>query len=282
MCELIEREYGTDALLRMLDGFRRGLGTPEVFREVLGTDIEAFDQRLDAYMQERFGGPLAAIRVRTARDTTQAGPDDAVRLASREPDDFVAQLRAGRALFTAGRRDEAVQYLERAKDLFPEYAGHGSPYDLLARIWREKGDLRRAAAELQRMTALNENAYEENVVLSEILEQLGDPAGAAAALERAVYIYPFEIGLHERLAALFAQTGEKQKAVREREVIVALNPVDRAEALYQLALAHFEAGDAAAARRAVLRALEIAPNFERAQELLLRLRSASRSSRENG
>src|SRR5690606_27114180 len=171
VCELIERDHGTDALLRMMDGYRRGLGTPEVFRQVLGTDIEAFDRRLDAYMQERFGGPLAAIRLRTAQDTTQAGEDDAVRVASREPDDFVAQLRAGRALFSAGRHDEAVPYLERAKELFPEYAGPGSPYDLLARIHQGRGDLRRAAAELERMTALNESAYDQNVVLGQILEQ---------------------------------------------------------------------------------------------------------------
>ena len=53
--------------------------------------------------------------------------------------------------------------------------------------------------------------------------------------------------------------------------IVALQPVDMAEARYQLALAHFEAGDVTSARREVLRALENAPNFERAQELLLRI-----------
>jgi Tfp pilus assembly protein PilF len=53
--------------------------------------------------------------------------------------------------------------------------------------------------------------------------------------------------------------------------------VDRAEALYQLALAHHEAGDAAAARREVLNALEEAPNFEKAQTLLLTLRRAPAS-----
>jgi Tfp pilus assembly protein PilF len=61
--------------------------------------------------------------------------------------------------------------------------------------------------------------------------------------------------------------------VRERRALVALNPVDKAEALYQLALAYFDAGDVASARREVLRALEEAPNFEKAQELLLRLRT---------
>jgi Tfp pilus assembly protein PilF len=55
---------------------------------------------------------------------------------------------------------------------------------------------------------------------------------------------------------------------------VALNPVDRAEAFYQLAVAYRDAGAPADARRSVLRALEEAPHFERAQELLLALRDA--------
>jgi Tfp pilus assembly protein PilF len=63
---------------------------------------------------------------------------------------------------------------------------------------------------------------------------------------------------------------------------VALNPVDRAEALYQLAQAYYDAGDAQAAKREVLRALEDAPNFEKAQELLLKLQQGSRSGRGEG
>ena len=50
--------------------------------------------------------------------------------------------------------------------------------------------------------------------------------------------------------------------MRARRSLVALDPVDRPEALYQLALALLEAGDAAAARREVLHALEIAPRFQ--------------------
>jgi Tfp pilus assembly protein FimV len=59
--------------------------------------------------------------------------------------------------------------------------------------------------------------------------------------------------------------------VRERRAIVALDPVDRAEARYQLARALAEAGDRNAARREVILALEEAPSFERAQMLLLDL-----------
>lgn len=95
--------------------------------------------------------------------------------------------------------------------------------------------------------------------------------GTPASLELAMYISPYDIAPHTRLAELYARAGNRAAAVRERQVIVALKPVDMAEARYQLALAHFENGDRVNARREVVRALENAPNFAKAQELLLRL-----------
>jgi hypothetical protein len=59
--------------------------------------------------------------------------------------------------------------------------------------------------------------------------------------------------------------------IRERQALVALERVDRAQVLYDLALAYYEAGDGDGARREVLRALEIAPAFDEALELLLKL-----------
>jgi Tfp pilus assembly protein PilF len=95
--------------------------------------------------------------------------------------------------------------------------------------------------------------------------------GTAESLELAMYISPYDISAHNRLADLYARAGNRAGVLRERQAIVALQPVDMAEARYQLALAHFEAGDAGNARREILRALENAPNFQKAQELLLKL-----------
>jgi len=173
--------------------------------------------------------------------------------------------------------DEAIPALEKAKALFPEDASGQSPYWMLAQVYKAKGNARAEAAELTAMTLRNEDHYAANVELANVLEQLGDTAGAAAALDRAMYISPYEPSLHVRLATFSSRLGNKPKAVRERQAVVALNPVDRAEALYQLALAYYEAGDGQAARREVLKALEDAPNFEKAQELLLRLQRANRT-----
>ncbi len=175
-----------------------------------------------------------------------------------------------------GELEAALTHLERAKSLFPEYAGPASPYWFLAETYRRLGESERAAAELEALTAINERHYSANLELAELRELAGDAAGAAAALERAIYVYPYEMALHERLAALYTRLGDGDRAIRERRAVLALDPVDRAEALYQLARAYFESGDLSAARSAVLRALEEAPSFEQAQVLLLEIRERGR------
>jgi len=264
--ELIERDFGPRAIVDMLNGYKSGATTAQVFQRVLKMSPEAFDAKFDAYMQQRFGKALAVIEPKDVRG-------DAVTRAPAVDGEFTKNLARGIAAFEMKNYDEAVPALERAKALFPEYAGAQSPYWFLAQIHKAKGDTRAAASELTAMTLRNEDHYAANAELAGMLEQLGDSVGAAAALERAMYISPYDAPQHVRLASLYGRLGDRRGAIRERSAVVALNPVDRAEALYQLALAYYQAGEAQAARREVLRALEDAPNFEKAQELLLRLQS---------
>jgi tetratricopeptide (TPR) repeat protein len=237
----------------MLDAYRRGLSGPEVFRQALDVEPEAFDKEFDGWFQERFGSALEAV----------AGDGGGA---------FHRELQRALASLAAGDPGAAVVAFERAKGLFPEYAERDNPYWHLAKIHREAGRLREAALQLASLTALAESDYAANVEEAEVLEELGDLAGAASALERAVYIDPRDPALHERLAARYGDQERWREAARERQAVLALNPVDKAEAYFQLALAWFQAGERVAARSAVLRALDIAPAFAQAQELLLQIR----------
>lgn len=272
VCELIEERWGHEALVDLLRAYGEGRSTEEIFEERFGASPKEFDRIFDDYLKERYAGPLDAV----------GGPGgeahlriDAGAPGSAPRGDFAAQLAAGRQLMEQGDHDRAIEHLERAKELFPDYAAPDSPYWYLAVIHRDRGDLARAADELRELTSRNETAYEANLEEARILEELGRPEGAAEALARAIFVYPYEAEVHEKLAELYEDLEDRGRAVRERTAVVALDPVDRAEALYQLALAHFKAGDRASARRQVLRALEVAPNFEAAQELLLRLQPGS-------
>jgi tetratricopeptide (TPR) repeat protein len=65
--------------------------------------------------------------------------------------------------------------------------------------------------------------------------------------------------------------GDADEAVRMFRVALAAGPVDRAGAHADLAEGLFDAGDRDEARKQALAALEIAPTYSRAQDLLLKL-----------
>src|SRR5439155_20138091 len=116
--------------------------------------------------------------------------------------ELVDLLREGKTELEAGRREAARASFERAAALFPEYSGSGAPLPALARLARERGDSKAALAALGRYTALDESAWEANAEEARLREQSGDAAGAAAALERMLWISPYDGELHTRLAGL--------------------------------------------------------------------------------
>jgi tetratricopeptide (TPR) repeat protein len=272
ICEIIERDHGHQALVEMLRGYARGRSTQQLVKSVLGVETDELDERLEDLLEEKYAGVLSALPSgESAESEEYHSREQVVQRAAANPGDFLAQLGMGRSLFEEGDAEGAVPYLERAKALFPDYAEGDSPYWYLARVHRQRGDLERAVAELSVMVQLNERHYQARLELADIQLALNNESGAARALEDALFIYPFEADVHSRLAEIHAETGNRQGAIRERRATVALDPVDRAEALYQLAKAYLEAGQLDQARHSVLSALEDAPSFEKAQELLLEI-----------
>jgi tetratricopeptide (TPR) repeat protein len=257
LCDMVARDFGERALMEMLRGYKAGHSTEQVVRRVLRMDLDALDKRFDAYLRERFGKALAVVRDRS----------------------YQRAVTEGRTLLQRGNAAQAIAALQRARDMFPEYGGADGAYPHLVRALLAQQDTARAIAALSTAVGLGDVAYETHVMLGDLLLQRGDTARAADALESAIFMNPYDIALHDRLASLFARVGDKRKAVRERRAVVALKPVDVAEAQYKLAVAYRDAGDAANARRSVLRALEVAPHYQRAQELLLELRAPASSSR---
>lgn len=274
--DLIEQRWGFDAILRFLEGYRNGRTTVELFDRVLGTPLPEFDEIFDDHIRQRFRRPLAGVVQMGEAPPPGSGLQALREHARSHPGDLLARLRLGAALIREGRLDEAEEELRAGLTIFPGYGGPDSPYWHLARIHRQRGELEQAAAALARLNDLSESNYEARLAQAEILQELGRPGEAARVLDEAVLIWPYDLDVHRRLADLHAELGSHPAAVRERKAVVALEPADAAEAWYRLAVAQRDAGDPEAARRSVLGALEIAPNYEAALELLLDLRGRDR------
>ena len=82
-------------------------------------------------------------------------------------------------------------------------------------------------------------------------------------------IDPFDREAEASLGRLALKRKDAVTAVRSFRSVLGSNPPDLAQAHVELAEAHLAAGQYADAKRQTLAALEIAPSFERAQDLLL-------------
>jgi hypothetical protein len=86
-----------------------------------------------------------------------------------------------------------------------------------------------------------------------------------------ILIEPLDATLHAKLGERFAAGGKANDSLREYQVLLALDAHDSATAHYGMARALNSLGNRAESRQHVLEALETAPHFRPAQELLLDL-----------
>ncbi len=235
-----------------------------------------FDQALDA----RFGALRAALRAvpgasdpagqRGARGSS-APPDPAALAAAAAayPGSYAAQMAYGQALAAAGDR-AAFGPLEKAAALVPVTSGEDSPHAVMARLAEELGDEARAMAEYQAVLAQDHTTVSAARRLAALAGKAGGAGPLTLAYERIVAVDPFDPAAHAGLGRLAIAAGQVQTAVREFRAALALKPADRAAAHCDLAEAYLAARRPGEAKSEALAALEIAPSYDRAQELLLR------------
>ena len=104
-----------------------------------------------------------------------------------------------------------------------------------------------------------------------LLDQPADAARRKTALARVVAVDPFDAAAHAELGRFALADGQLPAALQAFRVAIAAGPQDRAGAHADLGEALEKSGSLDDAKRQALLALEVAPSYVRAQELLLRL-----------
>ncbi len=277
VCDFIDEKYGFDKMLQILAAYKEGAKTPDVFKRALAISTSDFDKAFFEWLNQKTQplidaigtGPVAAASGQPpAKEALEA-------IVKAKPNDYFARLRLGTMYKSEKQDDLALEHLRRAAEVFPYYGGEGNPHGLIADILEARGQKAEAAAALETLTRFTETNVEVFKKLAQLRAELGDRVGARNALLTSFYIYPFEASLHKLAGDIYLEQGSAGEAVREFRVVLALEPPDLAEAHYDLARSLDAAGNRVEAKREVLRSLEIAPGFEKAQELLLKLRGGS-------
>jgi tetratricopeptide (TPR) repeat protein len=272
--EHIVAAHGQAGLNKLLRSFAQGLDTDAALKAALNTDFEQMQAGFDQTVEQKFGAMRKAMAMpEGAEDLLKMAPAAVKTMAEANPGSFPLQMALGRALRKEGKPDEAMAAFERAAALIPAAAGKDGPHDQMAEIALEKKDTARAIRELTELITIDFNNIEAPRQLAALLRQNGteDAAKLTPIYRRIAAIDPFDPEAHTALGRFALQRDEADTAAREFRTVIALGPVDKAAAYTDLAESLFKAGKRAEAKKQALAALEIAPNYERAQDLLLKI-----------
>jgi tetratricopeptide (TPR) repeat protein len=221
------------------------------------------------FLEKRYGALRTALAV--PEGLKGAETVEALReLAKAHPGSFPVQVELGLALKKAAP-DEAMAVFERAAALVPHATGPDSPQAQIAEIALARGDKARAIKALDTLTGFDHSDLASARKLASLVDPKTDGALLQTALRRAVAVDPFDAASHSTLGRMALTAGDSREAVRMFRVALAAGPLDKAGAHADLAEGLFEAGQRDEARKQALAALEIAPTYARAQDLLLKL-----------
>jgi len=273
--------YGDAGLRKLVRSYAQGLDTDAALKATLNTDFEQMQDGFDKTLDKMFANLRGVVNPPKGPgniDLLQMQVEELRALAAANPRSYPVHIVLGSRLRKAGKLDEAMPAFETAAKLLPIATGQESPHAQMAEIALEKKDQARAIAELQALVAADFDNIDAPRKLVTLLrqEKVEDPAKLRPVYERIVAIDPFDAEAHATLGRLAMQRNEPEVASREFRTVIALAPVDRAAAYTDLAESYFKAGKKAEAKKQTLAALEIAPSYERAQELLLKLVDSSR------
>jgi tetratricopeptide (TPR) repeat protein len=281
----IVKTQGEAKLHALVRSYGEGAEGDAAIEKSIGVSLDQLQASFTQALDTRFAGLRAALREAESsrpgsRQGTPAMPMAAAAegieglkaAAAANPNSYAAQMKLGIALAAEGDR-AAFAPLEKAAALVPMAIGDDSPHAVMAALAEKLGDTARAVKEYQALLAQDHTAVEPARRLATLASTPGSSASPAAlivAYDRVVSIDPFDAQGHTALGRLALERKDAQTAMREFKAALAIGPADKASAHCDLGESYLLAKLPAEAKKEALAALEIAPTFERAQELLLK------------
>ena len=247
--DYIHEHWGQAAIMGMVHSYAQVKTTPQAIELNLHLTPQQFDTQYMAWLMKKIGTRVADFEEWRQKFKTL--------LESSKTTDGTALAKA----------------LVEIIHLYPEYVGDANGYESLAKAQLASNNDKAAAETL--MAYVTEGGEDPDALkqLASLQEKAGDMKAAAATLQRLNFIYPEDLALHSKLGGLLLAEHDNAGAVREYNAVLALKPLDIASAEFDVARAYYAEGDKVKAEESVLSSLEAAPGYRPAQKLLLELES---------
>ncbi len=245
--DFIDIEYGFDKIVDMLYLFNEGVTPVQAIEQVMGLTEEEFDKHFKQFIDIEYGPLLGSLNI------------------------WMSDLRSSFELLQEEAWEEASAAADRAIFTYPDYVENNSPYIVKARANRELENEDAELAALQSFWQKGGYLPDALIALAGKYIERDMNTEAEAVLTDANWANPFRTDLHEKLGDLFMDTDRPQLALEEYQVLLALDPLDKASANYRVARAWNALDNAEKTMEYLMTALDIAPQYRPAQRLLLEM-----------
>jgi cellulose synthase operon protein C len=255
--DFIAEKFGFEKIVDMLYLFRDGVKLPEAVQQTLAISIDDFDSQFEDFIERDYGTLLKQLPT------------------------WQQQQKAAFEALEAENWQAAVESAKQAVALFPDYVEADSPYIALARAYSRLEDKENEFQTLQAFWQKGGYAPRALLALADEYIQHDNSEQAFAVLKDVVWSDPFAQDLHTKLGDLYLTHNEPAKALREFQVLLALDPADKAHANLKIATAYKDLNDKDKSMQFLMTALDIAPQYREAQALLLELSRSSAAKTNN-
>ncbi len=286
---IVER-FGFETLRELILAYQDEHDENRIFSSVFDQDLEAFDADFQQWVTGRVEsinvyvhmedspdegtGHGHGVRENSSAVLAELYNNEALRdyMQSRveeQPRDFQAHLQLGIVLFREQQYEQALEHLQQAQSILPTYSGYPSPSLVMAQIYEAMGNEEARLAQLRIMLENQQHDANTPLILANHALETNQLDQAKYYIDRALAVDPYQPEVQRRLADFASASDDSALAVQAFEVLMALEVSDPVGARTDLAAAYLANSQRDDAKNTVLRALEQAPSYERAQQILL-------------
>jgi len=198
------------------------------------------------------------------------GAASLANLLEKSPTNFWALTEQARRLVAEKKWEQARAPLQKLVELCPDCAGAHNAYVLLAAVDRELKQTDAERETLTKLAAIDADDTDSFRQLMELGQEAKDWPAVEQNSERFLAVNPLLPQPYRYRARAAEELGKPDAAIQSYQKLLLLDPPDPAEVHFRLARLLRAKGDPAA-RRQVLQALEEAPRFREAHQLLLEI-----------
>lgn len=265
--EYLVDHYGIEALKKILADLGQGVWINEAI-EKNTEPMSKLQADFVAFAQER------AKALAPKLDWAKPTPDDLEKgkqaWYAAHPNNYYSLMSQAKDLFEKKEWALAKVPLSKLLEAYPEQIGPDNAYKLLAQAHHNLNEPELERTVLVKWAAIDPDALEAFERLMEIAVAKNEWDVVMQNGERYLAVNPLLAQPYSHLGHAYEAMGKPVEAIRTYNTLLKLDPADAADAHYRLARL-LKAENPAAAKRHVLQALEEAPRFRDALQLLLEL-----------